>query len=266
MDVPDFIKAAALAVASFACPGTAGAADPSGTWSGSISIHFADGRVLDDSAWLQLQLQGTKLEGTAGPSPDRQKAIRAGMVAGDELSFVTDSTSGKELKFVLHLAGEKLSGEALGEIGADRVHVSVDLARVTAAGAPHDALFDEVSACDARLFDAYNRRDIKVLMSLFTRDMEFYDDRSGLTHYAENERNFRKALTEPARHRRELVAGTMRVFPLGKFGALETGIHKFYVTEPGQPEKLDATAQFTLVWQRRDGKWQVSRALSYEHH
>jgi ketosteroid isomerase-like protein len=263
--MPDFLKAAALAVALLACPVVAGAADASGTWTGPIAIHFADGRVLNDSAWLQLRQQDTKLEGTAGPAPDRQKPIRTGVVVGDELSFVTDSTNGKELKFVLRSSGEKLSGEALGEIGADSVRVSVELARVTAAGAPRDALFDEISACDARLFDAYNRRDFEGVMAMFTKDLEFYHDRGGLTGYAQNRKNFRNALTEKTRHRRELVPGTLQISRLGDRFALETGIHRFYDTAPGEPERLAATAQFVNVWQRDNGGCKLRRVISFDH-
>lgn len=265
MTVPEFIKAAAFAAALFACPAVASAADPSGTWSGSIAIHFADGRVLNDSAWLQLRQQGTQLEGTAGPALDRQKPIRAGVVAGDELSFVTDSTNGKELRFVLRLAGDKLSGEALGEIGADSVRVGVELARMPVAGAPRDALFEEISACDARLFDAYNRRDFAGVMAMFTQDLEFYHDRGGLTGYEQNRKNFRHALTEETRHRRELVPGTSQVSPLGDRFALETGIHRFYDTAPGEPERLAATAQFVNVWQRNSGDCKLRRVISFDH-
>jgi len=36
------------------------------------------------------------------------------------------------------------------------------------------------------LFSAYNNRDLEGLMSFFSPDLEFYDDRSGLTDYAHN--------------------------------------------------------------------------------
>ena len=258
------IKAAALVVALFACSAVAVGADASGTWSGSIAIHFPDGRVIDDSAWLQLQQRGAQLDGTAGSAPDRQKPIRAGVVAGDELSFVTESTSGKELRFALRLAGEKLAGEAQGEIGADRVRVSVELARVPVAGT-HDALFEEISACDARLFDAYNRRDVAGVMAMFTKDLEFYHDRGGLSGYAQNRENFRHALTEATRHRRELVPGTLQVSRLGETHALETGIHRFYDTPPGEQERLAATAQFVNVWQRGNGDCKLRRVISFDH-
>ncbi|MEO8017014.1 MAG: nuclear transport factor 2 family protein [Pseudomonadota bacterium] len=238
-----------------------------GTWSGSFEIHFEDGRTLKDTAWLVLQQSGDIVTGTAGGKEQEQAPIREGKTSGGEVIFIADSTPGKQLRFVLRPNGDRLAGEAIGEIGDDKVRVAVDVARVGDAAIPvKDALYQEIAALDTRLFEAYNRRDLSTVMSMFTRDLEFYHDRDGLTRYAQNARNFRTTMSETTLHRRELVEGTLRVYPLGTFGALETGMHRFYYTARGEPEKLGATAQFASVWKHEGGTWKISRVLSYEHH
>ena len=45
---------------------------------------------------------------------------------------------------------------------------------------------------------------------------------------------FKKTFESDRRVRRELVRGTLEVYPIRDYGALETGIHHFYATEKGQ--------------------------------
>ena len=63
--------------------------------------------------------------------------------------------------------------------------------------------------------------------------------------------------------RREIVEGSLRVYAIKDFGALEIGEHRFYLTQKGQQEKLDGIGKFANLWQKRDGKWRMSRVFSY---
>jgi hypothetical protein len=67
------------------------------------------------------------------------------------------------------------------------------------------------------------------------------------------------------RLRREVVEGTMHVFPLNNYGAILTGEHVFYILEKGKNEQLDGLAKFTHVWRFKDNKWKMHRVLSYDH-
>lgn len=64
--------------------------------------------------------------------------------------------------------------------------------------------------------------------------------------------------------RRELVPGTLEVYPIGQYGALQVGVHRFYSTV-NDKEQLVATAKFTQVWKQGKGKWTVTREISYDH-
>ena len=67
------------------------------------------------------------------------------------------------------------------------------------------------------------------------------------------------------RVRRELAKSTLEVYPIKDFGAVETGIHRFYATEKGKQEQLSSEAKFVQLWQRKDGKWKITRIISYGH-
>src|SRR5436190_12897269 len=44
-------------------------------------------------------------------------------------------------------------------------------------------LFDAIAQLDAKMFGAFNAHDVDLLMSMFTDDLEFYHDKSGLTKH-----------------------------------------------------------------------------------
>ena len=138
---------------------------------------------------------------------------------------------------------------------------------------PTRELHDEIAAMDKVLFaSVFDTCDTKTLATVVADDFEMYHDKGGLT--ARSGAEFVKAIEgmcarqktgEDYRARREIVPGTMKVYPLDNYGAVETGEHRFYQLLPGKPEKLVEISLFTHVW-KKDGKgWQVTRVLSYDH-
>lgn len=131
------------------------------------------------------------------------------------------------------------------------------------AAAP-DPLFHTIQSLDARLFDAYNHCDLEKLGSFFADDLEFYHDKSGLT-------SGRQALVEGVKNNicgkvtRELVQGTLEVYPIANYGAVEIGVHRFH--HPGH-ETADSIgeAKFIHLWQNKDGVWKITRVISFDHH
>ena len=49
---------------------------------------------------------------------------------------------------------------------------------------------------------------------------------------------------------------------LKDFGAIEEGEHRFCEISTG---KCEGIAKFVIVWQHKDGNWQITRVLSYGH-
>jgi ketosteroid isomerase-like protein len=122
-----------------------------------------------------------------------------------------------------------------------------------------------ITALDTKLFDAYNHCDLKTFDSLLADDVEFYHDQGGVTLG-------RQKLTESVKNnictgdtQRVLVPGTLKIYYMKGYGAIEMGVHRFLHPKT---EASDGTgeASFVQLWQYKDGNWKLTRVLSYDHH
>lgn len=145
--------------------------------------------------------------------------------------------------------------------------VAVAMSGAAAAGSRDDqaALQDTVSALDAAVFDAFNTCNVPAQLDrhagYFASDVEFYHDTGGVT------RSRTGMLQNTAKHvcgkfRRELVPGTLKVFPIKDYGAIEQGSHRFCHFNTG---KCEGMADFVIVWHNQNGLWKITRVLSYGH-
>ncbi len=128
---------------------------------------------------------------------------------------------------------------------------------------PSGSLFQTVSLLDTELFEAVNRCDLKKLDTFWADDAEFYHDKGGLMVG-------RKNITDSIKNNlcgkvtRELVAGTLQVYPMNGYGAVEMGVHRFH--HPGaQDHDVVGEAKFIHLWQNKDGVWRITRVISYDH-
>ena len=126
-------------------------------------------------------------------------------------------------------------------------------------------LYDSIAYLDSIFFNAFNRRDIEKLKALLSDDLEFYHDLGGVTNYTQNIDAFKRTFASERKLRRELVSGSLEVYPIKDYGAVETGVHRFYATEKGEQEKLSSEAKFVQLWQKKDGAWKITRIISYGH-
>ena len=133
--------------------------------------------------------------------------------------------------------------------------------RVQAQLPASDPLYQTVSGLDTALFDAYNKCDLIKLASLVADDLEFYHDQTGLSVG-------KQALIDAVKNnicgkvQRELVAGSLEVYPLKGYGAVEIGVHRF--RHPGDTNNV-GDAKFVHLWQLKDGIWKVTRVISFNH-
>jgi len=133
-------------------------------------------------------------------------------------------------------------------------------------------LFEQLKAMDAQVFDrGFNDCDIEAMSDATDDDFEFYHDQGGVTP---NKAAFIESVENGIckldyKPRRELVPGSLVVYPLYKdgvlYGAVQSGEHRFYAVVEGAPDKLTSTAQFTTLWLIVDGKWKMHRVLSFDH-
>lgn len=136
-------------------------------------------------------------------------------------------------------------------------------AQAAPAAEPSPAeLTRQVEALDQALFGAFNQCQIDKLASLVAEDLEFFHDKTGLMRSRQAFLDsVRKNVCQ--RFRREPLPGTMTVFPLEGFGAIQMGEHKFC---PLGSSRCEGKGRYVLVWHRLDEeRWELMRVLSYEH-
>ncbi len=122
---------------------------------------------------------------------------------------------------------------------------------------------ETVARLDAQMFDAFNAHDTAGLMALFSEDLEFYHDKGGLTDYQQTADNFKKLFASAPDIRRALVPGTLEIYPIKDYGAIEIGTHRFTHTENGKEET--GTFKFLHIWRKTGDTWKTSRIVSYGH-
>jgi ketosteroid isomerase-like protein len=130
------------------------------------------------------------------------------------------------------------------------------------SGVQSDPLFKTIQSLDTQLFDAYNHCDLATLGAMVADDLEFYHDQTGLST---GKAPFLAAIKQNicGKVERILVPNSLEVYPLKGYGAVEIGVHRF--RHPHNPEEGVGEAKFTMLWQNKDGHWQVARVISYNH-
>ena len=143
------------------------------------------------------------------------------------------------------------------------------LVAASAHATPDEDLARTIAALDSAAFDAFNDcaapGKLDKYASYFAPDVEFYHDLGGVTWT-------RDAMIAQTREnvcgkfQRELVPGSLKVWPIKGFGALARGEHRFCHFKPGGvTHPCEGQAEFTIVWRRQGDTWTITRAFSYGH-
>ncbi|HCA07715.1 nuclear transport factor 2 family protein [Chryseobacterium sp.] len=125
-------------------------------------------------------------------------------------------------------------------------------------------LYDTIMEKDSLLFGAANSGNIDQLKTFFTEDLEFFHDVGGLANYQETVDNFSRVAKNYSYTRRVLVLGSVEVYPIKDYGAVQTGIHQFCRLENGSLINC-GTFKFVHIWKKTSGGWKISRVISYGH-
>ncbi|MCC2957303.1 nuclear transport factor 2 family protein [Massilia sp. IC2-477] len=124
-------------------------------------------------------------------------------------------------------------------------------------------LYQEIAAADKRLFDAFNRQDANGVSAAFSTDLEFFHDTGGLSNFEQNQEATRKLFARNMHLRSELVPGSMEVFEVKDYGAIQKGKHSFCHMENGKNDC--GTLSFLHIWKRTGNGWKLARVVSYGH-
>ncbi len=120
-------------------------------------------------------------------------------------------------------------------------------------------IYDTIVAKDKEYFDAYNACDMKKQASMYAEDLEFYHDKGGLSTSKQDvltsiENNICGKVT------RTLVEGSIEVYPIKDYGAVQIGYHKFYNNQ--EPNAESKPVKFILIWKNEGEKWLISKVIS----
>jgi hypothetical protein len=126
-----------------------------------------------------------------------------------------------------------------------------------------DSLYRQIIHLDSMVFNAFNTRDTITFNRFFSKDLEFYHDKGGLTGF-QLTADFAKAQADRKTDlKRTLVPGTLEVYPVPNYGAIQIGSHKFTHTENGK--EVGGIFKFVHVWKKLGNEWKITRILSYDH-
>lgn len=98
---------------------------------------------------------------------------------------------------------------------------------------------------------------------LFSTELEFYHDLGGLQGYKETMDSTKRNCDKGLGLRRKAVVGSLKVYPIKGYGAVQLGKHTFCHMENGKNDC--GTFEFVHVWKRVDKGWKLARVVSYGH-
>jgi len=123
-------------------------------------------------------------------------------------------------------------------------------------------LYDTIVKLDSIFFAAYNNCsfDLEKYGSFYSDDIEFYHDQAGLSRSKQDiiegtKKNICGKVT------RELVKGSIEVYPIRDFGAIEFGLHKFHNNQEPKGAK-SKIGRFVIIWEHLNNKWKIKRVIS----
>jgi hypothetical protein len=124
-------------------------------------------------------------------------------------------------------------------------------------------LFNKVANLDSSLFAAYNSKNLDLMKTYFTNDLEWYQDNGGLIDFEKVFINFKSIFEREYDLKRNLIKESLEVHPIEGYGAIEIGKHQFKHIENGKLEI--GTFKFLMIWKNDNGNWKISRVISYDH-
>jgi len=122
-------------------------------------------------------------------------------------------------------------------------------------------LYKTITALDSIFFEAYNTCDVNLekYSSFYSEEIEFFHDKGGIM-------TSKKEIVESTKKHvcgkvtRELVKGSIEVYPIKEYGAIEIGLHKFHNSE--EPNSVPEAARFTIIWKKESNSWKIAKVIS----
>ena len=120
-------------------------------------------------------------------------------------------------------------------------------------------LYNEIIKMDTKYFNAYNSCDMKTQEEIYGENLEFFHDKGGLST---SKSDLLKALKENIcnKVKRTLIKGSVEVYPIKDYGAIQMGYHKFYNKQ--EPNAKSIPSKFVVVWKNKNNQWKITKVIS----
>jgi len=120
-------------------------------------------------------------------------------------------------------------------------------------------LQNEIIKMDSIFFNAYNTCDLKTQKTILNDDIEFFHDKGGLsTSKKEILEGIKKNIC--GKVTRTLIKGSIEVYPIKDYGAVQIGYHKFFNNK--EPNEKSIPVKFITIWKKQDTTWKMTRIIS----
>jgi ketosteroid isomerase-like protein len=120
-------------------------------------------------------------------------------------------------------------------------------------------LYDEIVKMDSIYFNAYNTCDMETQALMYDEDIEFFHDKGGLST---DKQGLLKSLKENICEKvtRTLIKGSIEVYPIKEYGAIQIGYHKFF--NKLEPNATSIPSKFIVVWKNKNNNWKITKVIS----
>ncbi|KAB1160056.1 nuclear transport factor 2 family protein [Tenacibaculum aiptasiae] len=112
---------------------------------------------------------------------------------------------------------------------------------------------------DSIYFNAYNTCDMKTQANIIDEDIEFFHDKAGL---ATSKKELLEALEKNicGKVTRTLIKGSIEVYPIENYGAVQIGYHKFFNKQESNQKSIPS--KFINIWKKENNNWKITRVIS----
>ncbi len=120
-------------------------------------------------------------------------------------------------------------------------------------------LYNTIVHMDSVYFNAYNDCDMDKQAAIYADSIEFYHDGSGLQT---SKKMLLAAIKENicGKVTRVLVKGSIEVYQIPNFGAVEIGLHRFI--NHAENNSMSRPDKFIVIWRHNNDQWQITRVIS----
>ena len=134
--------------------------------------------------------------------------------------------------------------------------------------AKNSDIFLTLKKQDSIFFErSFNLCDLEYLNKATHKDLIFYHDQSGIQNREAFLENTKKYICSDFSKKpiRKVVEESLEVFPMYNngilYGAIQTGIHDFYIRETNKADLHTSRAKFTHLYLLENGKWLLKEEI-----